>query len=182
MSTIGVSDFSYAILKTDDTTGATYGTFTAVPGLNAIDVNPASNSAVNYGDNGAVESATCLGEIKVDVTTTDLPLQAQADLLGHTIDKDGQMVCKSSDVVPYVAICFKGLKSNGKLRGVKLFKGRFAEFSDTYKTQEDKPAFQNPKLSGAFVCRTYDKQWKAILDEDATGATAETFGAFFKTV
>ena len=172
---IGVSDFRYAKLTQDSAVGVTYGTITAVPGLASLEIKVASDSSTFFADNGPYALASALGDITVDIELADLPLEAAADLLGHSVSA-GVMNCSAHDVAPEVAIGFVGLKSNGKKRYVWLLKGQFSIPDDSYKTKGDKVEFQSQKISATFAIRTYDGQYKKVGDEDATGwvATAGT--------
>lgn len=167
MAKVGVSDFHYAKLIKDDTTGVTYDVIKAVPGLTEVSIKAASDTATLFADNGPFESSTALGEITVDISLADIPLDVAADLLGHTINA-GVMTCAANDTAPNVAIGFVGLKSNGKKRYAWMLKGTFGIPDDNYQTKADKINFQAQTISGKFVIRAYDKKWKLVADEDAT--------------
>jgi len=92
------------------------------------------------------------------------------------------MKSNANDVAPEVAILFESLKANGKKRFVKLLKGTFSEPDDTNKTKEDKIAFQTQKISGKFVIREFDGDWKHTTDEDAVGFVAGTGTAWYTAV
>ncbi|WP_196007902.1 major tail protein [Clostridium tyrobutyricum] len=176
---IGVENLVYAIL-TDETTSV-YGTPALIsPAIN-VKINPKSNSDTLYADNKAVETATSLGEIDVEIETQDLPLEVQAELLGHKIDSVTKVMCSDvQDSAPYVAVGFKIKKANAKYRYVWLLKGKFSEPEEEHSSQEDKTKFQTPKIKGTFVTRT-DGKWKYTADEDSgfTGGTA-WFGSVYK--
>lgn len=168
---VGLRDLYYAILTKDDSTGVAYQTPVKIAGAINAKISPKVESETLYADDGPSETATSLGEIDVELETKDLPLSAQAALLGHTIS-NGVLIKDADDVAPYVAIGFRSKKSNGKYRYVWLFKGRFETPEQEYKTAEDKPSFQTPKIKGTFIKRDYDGFWQAIGDEDETGFTA----------
>ena len=171
MSLVGISNFHYSLLTKDDESGAAYGNMKKIAGLISVNINPASASETLYADNGPFETATTLGEIEVSINVADLSLQQQADLLGHKIE-NGMMVGKASDDAPYVGCAFESLKANGKIRYVKLLKGKFAEPQEQTNTKGDKIEFQTPTITGKFVCRACDKAWKKVADEDGEGFTA----------
>lgn len=180
MPLIGLSNVCYALLTSDDSTAAVYGTPKNIPGAILAKVSPKVTSDVLYADDGAAETASALGEIDVEIQVKALPLTDQAALLGHTLDTDGVLYQKSTDTAPYVAFGFKSLKSNGKYRYIWLYKGKFQPVEEEYKTKEDKVTFQTPTLKGTFVKREYDEMWKATGDEDETGFTAGS--TWFDTV
>jgi len=181
MAKVGLSNFYYALNTADTITAATYSTPVKIAGLIAADVKTGSDTATLYADNGPAETATALGEITVDIELKDLTLENQAALLGHEIVA-GVMSNNASDTAPYVAIMFESLKSNGKKRFVKLLKGSFAEPDDTNKTKEDKIAFQTQKITGKFIIREFDGEWKRTTDEDATGYLPATGAAWYASV
>ena len=173
---VGLRDLHYIKLKTDVGTGddagveydyGTGGTDKPKQIAGAINarISPTSNTATLYADDGPDEVATALGEITVELNVKDLPLDVQADLLGHTVTS-GVMYRSADDVAPYVAIGFRSVKSNGKYRYVWLYKGKFNLPEQEYKTKEDTPEFQTPTITGTFVKRIYDGAWQAIVDED----------------
>lgn len=162
---IGVENLVYATLTDEDT--LTYDTPKLVsPAIN-IKISPKSNSDTLYADNRAVETATSLGEIDVEIETQDLPLEVQAELLGHKIDSTSKVMCSDvQDSAPYVAMGFKIKKANSKHRYVWLLKGKFSEPDEEHSSQEDKTKFQTPKIKGTFLTRT-DGKWKYTADEDS---------------
>lgn len=181
MPQVGLKNFHYALLKSDDETAVTYDTVKAIKGLISADIKPSASSETLYADDGPYEADTVLGDVTITIETADLSLEQQAELLGHTISK-GVLVSKSSDKAPYVAIAFESGKSNGAIRYVKVLKVRFEEQQDSTKTQGNKVAFQTPKLEGKAVCRLYDGQWKRTADTDATEFDAKTATNWYKAI
>lgn len=181
MSRVGVSNFYYALQTKDDVTGVTYAAPVRIPGLISVSISPASNTNTLYADNGPSEVAESLGDITVEVDLKDLTIEHQAALLGHTVTA-GVMTSANSDVAPYVAILFEGLKANGKKKFVKLLKGKFAIPNDSYETKKENVSFQTDKISGKFVARDYDGKWKLTAEEDATGYLEATGTGWFTAV
>ena len=167
MSLVGVSNFHYSKITTEDTVlaQAVYAAPVKISGTISVEGSAASNSATLFGDNAPIETATCLGDINVTVELADVDIATEADLLGHAVT-GGIMESKASDVTPYVGIMFEYLKGNGKKRYVKLLKGQFQEPAESAKTKSDKIEFGTTKLVGKFVARKYDEIWKKKSDED----------------
>jgi phi13 family phage major tail protein len=163
---IGVSDFHYAILTTDEEDATpVYQTPVAVPGIVAVRVNPNASSETLFADDGPYESASTLGQIEVELNMADLDLTVQAALLGHTL-ASGILKRKSSDTPPYVAIGFKSLKSNGSYRFTWLAKGKFVPSEQNNETRGDSVNFQTPTINGKFLKRSSDDEWERHVDED----------------
>lgn len=167
---VGLKDLHYAILTQDDANGVAYDTPVKIAGAINATISPTTNTETMYADDGPAEVATALGEISVELQVKDLPLDAQAALLGHTVS-NGMLVKKATDQAPYVAIGFKSIKSNGKYRFVWLYKGKFTTPEQEYQTKEDAPTFQTPTISGSFVKRDFDEAWQVVGDEDMVGFT-----------
>lgn len=178
---IGVKNLHYAILKTDDSTGATYDTPVKIAGVRTIDVKPSSGVDTLYGDDAPYDVADYLGDIEVDIDTAQIPVADLAALLGHAVTK-GVMDYKSTDTPPYVAIMFESVKSNGKTRFVKLLKGKFSEPEENYQTKDTSVHWNTAKIVGHFVVREYDKAWKRVADEDATDYEATTGTTWYNSV
>lgn len=178
---IGLDDVYYAIL-TDDPAGgaATYNTPVRIFDSVSADVQPKTNMAVFYGDDGANDTATAIGEITVDFEVGIIPTAVMADLLGATIGTDGTMVQKSTDTPPYVALGFRSKKANGKYRYKWLYKGKFQWLQEQFKTMDGQPEGQTEKLSGTFVRRLSDSAMQITADED--DATFTTGAAWFTSV
>lgn len=174
---IGLEHLVYAIMHDD---GITYDTPKLLSPAIEAKITPKTNSDTLYADDKSVENATTLGEIDVELQTQDVPLQAQADLLGHKIDSKGVLVHSGTDDTPYVAIGFKSKKGDNTYRFVWLLKGRFQEIEEDYKTKEDKANFATPSLKATFVTRD-DDNWKFIADEN-NGLDSDTMAHWFDAV
>lgn len=177
---IGMDKIHYAIM-TDETT-ETYATPKPIPGAITGTVSPSTNTETLYADDQALETASSLGEIKLELNVADLPQDILKDLLGATVDANGVMVQSSTDVAPYVALGFRSQKSNGKYRYYWLFKGKFQPDKEEYQTKEDKPSFQTPTVTGTFISRQTDKKWRVRADEDAQEVKQEAITNWFTRV
>ena len=80
---IGVENLVYATLIDDAL--ATYGEVTNVAPLINVKITPKVSGDTLYADNRAVERVTTIGDIDVEIEASNLPLEIQAGLLGHTL-------------------------------------------------------------------------------------------------
>ena len=167
MATIGLRDVHYAVLKTDTKEGATYEAPVLLTGAIAANVNPNTNSATLFADDGPYDSATTLGEIELELNMADIPAKHAAAMLGHT-NKNGVLIKKASDQPPYLAIGYRSLKSNGAYRYTWLYKGKFTDGEQANNTKGDSIEYQTPTITGAFVKRDFDDMWQAEVDSDDT--------------
>lgn len=171
---IGLKDLYYALLTSDDDSGAVYESPKKISQAISVTVTPTVNPATLYADDGASETASSLGETNVALNTKDIPKAVQADLLGHTVNSDGVLIRSAEDNAPYVAVGFRSVKTNGSYRYVWLYKGKFQPQTQNYQTGGGTPAFQTPTINGVFVKRDYDSQWQVEVDADDTLVTDQT--------
>lgn len=168
-ATTGVKKLVYAIMT--DETAETYGTVKSAPPLLNIKVAPKVDIATLYGDDKPVETATVVGDIAVDFETQDMPLEVQADFLGHKLSAEtGELLYNVNDNAPYLAIGYQRTKGNGKSRYVWLYKVKFQEIDEEAKTKEDKVSFQTPKVSGIAIANK-SGVWKSSVDENTAATT-----------
>jgi len=180
MNTIGLDKFYYAKITKDDSTGVTYETPVAIPGLRKFSINPNGSNNTLFADNGPWETASALGKISISIELAELPLEHQAALLGHTVAK-GVLEKKATDEAPYVAIMCRATKGNGKYAYIKVLKTRFTVPTTEVDTKEDNVAFKTPTITGEAVQRKYDTKYMRIADEDATGYE-DVSGTWFTSV
>ena len=177
-ATTGIKKLVYAVMLDD--VAETYDEVKDAPPLIGIKVAPKVDVASLYADNQIVETATSIGDISIDIETQDLPLEVQADFLGHVLDPStGTMVYNINDKAPYLAVGYQRTKGNGKNRYVWLYKVIFQEIAEEGKTSDGKVTFQTPKLSGLAIANLAG-EWKNVADEDS-GTTPATV-AFLATV
>ena len=185
MSKVGISKLHYAVLSTEDspTSNPAYGTIKAPScGMVSADIAVASNTATLYADNMIWETETSQGEITLTLDVADLPMDVQADLLGHTYSStDKTLIKKSSDTAPYVAVGFEFLEGSGKKLCVWLYKGKFAVPGMTGQTKADNTEYQTNELTGTFAALkgTGDNtgRWQYNKEFDADASTDVFYSA-----
>jgi len=177
-ATTGIKKLVYAIMT--DELLETYGAVKEAPPVINIKIAPKVDVATLYASNRAVETATSLGDIPVDFESQDMPLEVQADFLGHALDPiTGRLKYNVSDQAPYMALGYERTKANGKSRYVWLYKVKFQEITEEGKTQEGKVTFQTPKVEGLAIANK-NGDWKDVGDQDS--GTTPTTSAFLETV
>lgn len=169
---VGLRDLHYALLTSDDETGAVYSAPEKIIGAITAKIAPKTDAQKHYSDDGLSEVVTSLGEIEVEFSADDLPLTVQAALLGHTLGTDGVLLKNKDDIAPYVALGFRSMKSNGKFRYIWQYKGKFEIPEEDYETKKENVEFKPPTIKGTFMPRETDGEWQAVGDEDETGFTA----------
>lgn len=182
MALVGLKNLYYAIMTINAGTGAeTYATPVKIGNAVSVDINPSIDKVSLYGDDMAVATDISLKEVSVTIETTDISLEDQAALLGHTYDPTNKtLTAKLTDSAPYVALLFESEKHDGGIRCVKLLKGKFAPSQETINTKGESLSYQVPKLQGTFVSNA-DGKWKIIKDVDKGTSTASWYSAVIES-
>jgi len=174
MSLVGLRNLYYAVMTINADTGAeTYGTPKKIGHAVSVDINPSIDTVTLYGDDMAVATEVTLQEITVTIETTDIPLEDQAALLGGTY-ADGQLTESMSDTAPYVALLFESKKGDGRIRCVKLLKGKFALSQENITTKGESIEYQVPSLEGRFVAAA-NGVWRIRKDFEKGADTASWY-------
>lgn len=180
---LGCRDVVFAKLTKDDDTGATYDTIMKAPGVIEIALTPSVTSEQLGADDVEIyDTVSSLNGFDVSITMASLGTDGSAFLLGGSVDNNGVLIEKSTDVPPYVAMGFKTVRSDGSDDYVWLYKGKFAHSDATYRTKEKGQVnWQTPTLTGSFGPRTYDNAVRARVNSAET-AFASAKDAFFTAV
>lgn len=174
MALKGLKNIHYAIMTIDASTGAeSYGTPKKIGHAVSIDIQPSTDVAKLFGDDMAVATDISLQEVTVTIETTEIPLEDQAALLGHTY-ADGQLTANMSDNAPYVALLFEADKHDGRTRCAKLLKGKFAPSQETINTRGESIEYQVPSLEGTFVASA-SGAWKITKDFEKGADTSSWY-------
>src|SRR5690606_39091327 len=180
---VGLRDLYYALVLSDDSDATVYDTPKKIAPAVSATITPTVNSETFYADDGPYDETSSLGGIELSISSSEVPLEIQAELLGHTIDATtGVMIKKSSAVPPWVAVGFRSLKSNGKYRYVWLLKGKFREPEESYETKGESVTYQPSTLVGTFVKRESDDAWQYVIDEDSENFNQEVALNWFNQV
>jgi len=178
---IGVDNLVYAkLVEGTDVVGGTpqYETPVRIPGAITANINPNSSVDTLFADDGPFDSTATTGQISLELNTADLPLEIQADLLGHVLE-NGILKRRANDVPPWVAIGFRSLKSNGHYRYTWLNKGKFGVPEQSNQTKGDSINWNTPTITGAFVKREADDEWERHADEDSLDYVPEIGATWF---
>lgn len=177
---VGLDSIYYAIMT--DETDEIYDTPNRLAGAISATITPTTNSETLYADDQADEVANSLGDITVELNVKDLPPAILADLIGSKVDANGVLLENKNDYAPYIALGFRSRKSNGKFRYYWLYKGKFQPTEEEFQTKEDTPSFQTPTITGTFLPRAKDGQWRARVDSDDPMVPASVISNWFAAV
>lgn len=193
---IGCDNLVWAKLKKDDGVKLEYDVPVALPGLMSIGINPNTESATAFYDDGPAESATTLGEIEVTIQKSALGAKESATLLGHAMDTNGMVIYGANDTAPEGALGFRTLKSDGTYKYCWLLKGVFTDPEEENETKGDSINFQSDELVGKFakVNKKYTvtdsitmkskevQPWRLMIDAGAEGVSEKLIAGWFDKV
>lgn len=181
-ASVGLKDFYYATLTTDDGTGATYGAPKKLAHAISAKITVNTNSATLFADDGPVATSTSIGDVSLSIDIDALDNADALTLLGVTKDANGVLKYDNNAQAPYVAIGFRSKKANGKYKYVWFLKGAFSIPADNYQTQQDKVSFQQKTMDAVFITRQHDGAWKFEVDEDDASIGADVITNWFTSV
>ena len=151
MAKIGLRNFRYGIL-TENQDGTYHYGGALIPGK-AVDcsVSLATNTAKLRADDGdaEVDASVSGGTFTMGVDRADL--QTQANILGHTIGRDDNLVRNINDIAPYVGVgrIITELEDGVKRYKTEIFhKIKFSEPNQEDQTKQETTAFGTTKYEG----------------------------------
>ncbi|MEC5258484.1 MULTISPECIES: major tail protein [Bacillus] len=164
---VGLENLVYAKLVKDEKGDIQYGEVKDFAPVISAKVDTSSENGTLYANNGPIIAKTQIGETKVSLGVSEIPMDVLADITGQQLVK-GVIAFKQDAVPPYVALGFTGTKEDGTKRMVWLTKGRFGLPTEDRKTAEDKIDFQTDEIEGTFIQRS-DKIFKIVGDSGIPG-------------
>lgn len=180
---IGLKDVVYAILTDDGvaTPGeATYATPKPLKGAITANFSPNASNDTLFADDGPYDTASTLGAMTLELNVADLPSDTYAEIIGAKIDATTKVVVNSSnDQPPYMAVGMKIAKSNGKYRYIWYLKGKFAAPDESNQTKADSINWNTPTITGNFLKRSADDNWRFAVDTDDLTVPANVITNFF---
>lgn len=110
-----------------------------------------NNEAKLYGDDTLAESDTSFSNGTITLGVTDDDDDVFAELLGHTVTEDGEVIKAASDAAPYVGvgrIVTKMVNGAYKYKVEFLYKVKFSEPSKDENTKGESIEFATPSIEG----------------------------------
>ena len=157
---IGLDNVVIAQLLSDDENGVTYDTPIALKGAVNASVNPNSDVAVDYADNGPFFVMNNRGNTELTLELTGVNPATLALMLGQT-RSGGVTVETPMDSAPYFAMGFRvwvgGVDENGNkiYEYMWLAKGKFSVPESGAETKKDSVTFQHVNMTGQFVATIF---------------------------
>ena len=173
---IGLTNLHYAILtedrapKTngpDDAGAVAYEDPVRLPGAITANFSPNASNDTLFADDGPYDTASTLGAMSLELNVADIPPAHRATLLGATYNSTTGLIKDSSnDIPPYVAVGCSVKKSNGYDRLIWYLKGKFSAPDDNNQTKSDSINWNTPTITGNFLKRDFDDNWRFSVDTD----------------
>lgn len=155
MAKVGISNLHYAVMSTEDSASGNpvYGTIKKpTTGLINVDITVNSATADLYADNILWEHEANFSNAEMQCSVADLPMDMQADLLGHTYDSTNKTLVKNAnDAAPYVAVGFEFAMTKGKKLAVWMMKGKYSPVSMNGQTRGENTEYGTNELTGTFT-------------------------------
>lgn len=185
---IGLTKVHVAILLTDiagelGTNGiTTYDVPIRVPGAITANFSPNASNDTIFADDGPYDTASTLGAMSLELNVADLPAELRALILGATYDAaTGLLIHTSEDIPPYLAVGMSVMKSNGASRLIWYLKGKFSAPDDSNQTKADSINWNTPTITGNFLKRDSDNQWRISCDTDDLNTKTPIKDHWFET-
>lgn len=176
MAKIGLNNFRYSKLTEDENGNAVYDGAKKPAKAISCSVNITNNEAKLYADDAVAESDTSFQTGTVTAGIDDEDQETMADLLGHTVDEEGEMVRSSTDTAPYVGwgrVIVKMVGGVYKYKVEFLHKVKFAEPSQEDNTKGESLEFGTSTIEGQ-ISTLANGEWSKTKTFD-TKAEAITY-------
>ena len=158
MAKIGLNNFKYAIL---DESAETYEAPKSLGKAINCKVSIEKYSAELYADDTLAESDYTFKKGTVNITVDEDDDTVFAEILGHQVGEDGEMIRKDTDIAPYVGMGRILTKLIGGVQKYKvefLSKVKFSEPEQDEQTKGDSVEFKTPSIEGT-VTKLSDGTW-----------------------
>lgn len=186
MAKIGLNNFRYARLTEAQDGTPTYDGAKKPAKAISCNVDITNNEAKLYADDGLAESDTSFNSGTATIGIDDEDTVTMADMLGHTVNNDGEMIRSADDIAPYVGfgrVIVKMINNVRKYKVEFLYKVKFSEPSQSDNTKGESLEFATSELSGTVaalangkwsVTKTFDTHAEAIAYLEGLMAAAST--------
>lgn len=151
MAKIGLNNFRYGKLTELENGTFSYADAKSPGKAVSCNVSVTNNSATLYADDELAENYTGYQNATVSITIDDEDNETYADLLGHTINNDGEVIANSYDVAPYIGfgrIITKMKNGVIKYKVQFLYKAKFSEPSREENTKGESVEFGTYTIEG----------------------------------
>ena len=164
MAKIGLNNFWYSKLTEAQDGTPSYDGAKNLGKAVSCSVSITNNSATLYADDTLAESDTTFQSGTVTLGVDDDRESTFADLLGHEVTEEGEVISNSNDTAPWVGLARIIVKLVNNVRVYKvsiLYKVKFSEPSDEENTKGESVEFSTPSIEGT-VATLSNGNWKDV--------------------
>ena len=161
----GILDIYFALMATSDSSAArpTYNAYQVMGKTIEATITPQYKEGNVYASNVATRSERRVDRYTVSLNLDQIPYAVRQVLLGRYQDSNGVQIIKGGQAAPFVAIAFALTLDDGSKELWTLYKGKFAEPTQTGHTDSDTMTYQHPTIEATFVRREFDDSLAAIV-------------------
>lgn len=180
----GILDVYFAVMTAEDTPSAapTYGAYEVLGKTIEATITPNYKEGSVYASNVATRSERRVNTYTVSLNLDKIPYAARKKLLGRETDDNGVQIIKGTQQAPYVAIAFALTLDDGSKELWTLYKGKFAEPTQSAQTDSDSMNYQHPTVEATFVRREYDDALAAVAATADASVDAGVATSWFSEV
>lgn len=180
----GILDIYFALMTKEDSaaTAPTYAAYQVMGKTIQATITPNYKEGKVYASNVATRNEKRVDSYTVSLNLDKIPYAVRKILLGRYQDRNGVQIIKGSQAAPYVAIAFALTLDDGSQELWTLYKGKFAEPTQTGQTDSDNMTYQHPTIEATFVRREWDDNLAAIAATADSSVSATVKNDWFQTV
>jgi phi13 family phage major tail protein len=178
---VGLKNVVYALLTKDDATGVVYGPVKPLVGAMTAKIAPKVSSTPISSDDAVSEMVYFTGTTSIEFQQKNIPLEAQAEMLGHQIVA-GVMIRNSADIAPEIAMGYMSKKNNGAYEYDWYFKGKFEDPAKDHESLGEKVTPKYKTLKGEFYNRIFDGNASKQSDTDSVDYVSSIGANWFTSV
>ena len=180
----GILDIYFAEMTGEDSAAAApaYSAYKVMGKTIQATITPNYKEGKVYASNVATRSEKRVDSYTVSLNLDKIPYAVRKVLLGRYQDKNGVQIIKGGQAAPNVAIAFALTLDDGSQELWTLYKGKFAEPTQTGQTDSDSMTYQHPTIEATFVRREWDDSLAAIVATSAESVAATVKADWFQTV
>jgi phi13 family phage major tail protein len=178
---VGLKNVVYALLTKDDATGVVYGPVKPLVGAMTAKITPKVSSTPISSDDAVSEMVYFTGTTSIEFQQKNIPLEAQAEMLGHLIVA-GVMIRNSADIAPEIAMGYMSKKNNGAYEYDWYFKGKLEDPAKDHESLGEKVTPKYKTLKGEFYNRIFDGNASKQSDTDSVNYVASIGANWFTSV
>jgi len=180
----GILDIYFAPMTNEDSAAAapTYAAYQVMGKTIQATITPNYKEGKVYASNVATRNEKRVDSYTVSLNLDKIPYAVRKILLGRYQDRNGVQIIKGGQAAPYVAIAFALTLDDGSQELWTLYKGKFAEPTQTGQTDSDNMTYQHPTIEATFVRREWDDNLAAIAATADSSVSATVKNDWFQTV